>query len=195
MPLTTHVVLDEENKYEGAYIEYIPKPNSKEEAKLVIAQTLQHLLQASEFLQRGIGSLIDTKIENIKTNLQLVRMAGLAGQIEVGTAVAVRLPNTSKIETFYNPIWCLPMAIVDMSNGRNNLTIPELTDEIMKTMEQSGTPVTKIAGGIDFANEKIKKLLDIDEGYFGAPEKGIYRGLPQEGFLHFLQDKARQMTT
>lgn len=196
MPRFTRLRFNKDGECVGASAEHLKKPSSEEEVHKNLVSMFDSIIEVARYMKKGLGEQLDvlTKQEQFEKGIQLTGVVAKAMYIELGTGMAVRLPHSSTIDTLYSAIYLLPAILLDIVEGRESMTTQDLADAVIFKMKQSGKPMTKIAGGIDWSDAGVRMVLDANDqlAYTIAPEKGVYLGMPAQALDMFLRDKASQ---
>lgn len=155
--------------------ESMRKPKSKGEAKVMILELFSRI---AENFKEGFNSDLDIGVK-------------------VKTSVSLRFPNEKEIQTKAYAVVLLPrriLLLVGSEAGKIKFELEKLTSEVLEVMGEEGVDVTKISGGINYASQRIKEVLQIEEKAFldEELERGIYLGLPEANVRRLLRKHAAE---
>ncbi|MFA7244665.1 MAG: hypothetical protein WC070_00615 [Candidatus Magasanikbacteria bacterium] len=194
----------------------IPKPTPQEKYSENYDPENGHVeLMAEEMMEDELTYLVemirkklDEKYkEKLKYNGNTIhRSVG----IQVTTGLAIHVPGDSEeirtfsISSFLEFIKLKEIAKIEGSEKRN-IEIKKLVKEIVSQYDDENLK-NKISGGINFGDERMKKILDAKEVKLNnrgdvvhdmnlEVESGIYLGAPENAIKQALQYIARQMVT
>lgn len=114
--------------------------------------------------------------------------------VRVETGVAMRFPHQKKIETFVSAVTLMPQALYKIAQRtERGEEAREIDQLVAKVLEQVGDTSLKITGGINWADEEVRKILEIKEYLPFSDEtqveKGLYYGAPEKAIQQFLTQK------
>jgi hypothetical protein len=116
--------------------------------------------------------------------------------VRVETGVAIRFPHEKKVDSFVTTVTLMPKALYRICKLKSEADQDKRIDELaQKVAIQMGQKSLSITGGINWAGEDIRKLLDVQEYRFihGGEEieKGVYYGAPEQALKEALLRRAR----
>lgn len=187
-----------------------PKPESTEKARqvalenfLLIARNYLRAMKLTEKMTQG-----EEASEDLKEGL---KWSQFNCNIKVKTSIAIKFPHRETILPHSTEVQLRPQKIYDLVKKidlegmdedyildklePNELAdkkvdgktvrqcLEELIDELVGLMQQEGTDVTKISGGVNYGSEKVREFLKIEEiSHYDSVEQGVYLGFPKDFF-------------
>ena len=188
-------------RYNGGLERVYMKPKNKEEIENEARDFFVSFVEERRYNMeemKKMGLRLNPDSENINRmlagtlqDLRMTIMFMLANEIEVDTAVAVKLPGVEEIETFCSAVYLKPQTLMAISDGLiTQYTAEDIASIAIKIMDMEKIDRTKIAGGIDYSNEKIRQLLHLEEISHDFSPVDIYKGMPKDATLDFLKKKS-----
>lgn len=170
---------------------YLRKPHDREEARKELEEAFQNLLE-------GRKDLLETErlLEGVhlsKAAQSVHRMGTPNANLGISTGISVRLPNEGNI-THTTPVFTqLTLGVIDaaahLGENEGRELIANKIEEAISYMEARGD-MSSIAGGLDYSDPKIWEILQVSEvkpDYIDDSEIGLYKGLPEQALISFLE--------
>ncbi len=179
----------------GTKVEYLLKPNDFEKAKINLISLFKNVVASFRFLSNDLAENYKSgeetgSNETIKHNLKLTNDAVLCTYLRVNTGIAMKFPGEPVVQAINSSVYLLSKKLADIASGKTSQNIEAAVDELLEIMKQKNIDPKNMAGGLDYSDPDIRRILDIEEVGYIKSEVGIYLGLPEDALRKYLQAKA-----
>ncbi len=155
------------------------KPKTLEDASGMIMALFEDLIEA----HKDYSSMLE-KMGSISEDGRMMSERGyLRRLVRVNTGYAVRLPNTQAVEIGSSSV---NLSLDEVFKTNSLVQLQAIIDSLIEIQKDN---ILRIAGGIDYSNPEIRKILGVREVNLGkdSVEEGVYKGFPAEAFDNFLK--------